>query len=445
MADLTARFRAFIAGEQLFNRSHRLLVAVSGGVDSVVLAHLCHAEGYDLILAHCNFQLRGEESVRDEQFTVELASRMGCPIEVKRFDTEAYAAAHKLSVQESARALRYAWFRELAAEKGASRILTAHHADDNVETVLMNLFKGTGMTGLRGIMPLAHGLARPLLFASRADIDAYAREHQLPFVEDSSNLTDKYSRNYLRHHLLPLVENIIPGAGENLRQNMPRFREVESLYREAVNRKLARLMVRKGEEWHIPVEKLRLTKPLATILFEIFSGFGFSPAQLEGIARLMDAETGRFMQSASHRLLKNRNWFILSPLQALSGSIYVVQEGDPELTYDGGKLSFRMVDKPDIFAGDDSNIALLDASAIDYPLVVRRWKEGDYFYPLGMPRKKKIARFLIDRKLNRLDKERVFVVASGGRILWVIGQRIDDRARIKPSTRLVLRIEQKID
>jgi tRNA(Ile)-lysidine synthase len=445
MSELLKNFRRFIDAEQLFNRNQALLVAVSGGIDSVVLAHVCMAAGYDMVLAHCNFQLRGEESLRDEQFTIEFAARNQLALEIQRFDTAAYAEENKLSVQEAARVLRYAWFQALLEEKGLARILTAHHADDNVETMLMNLFKGTGIAGLRGILPLNGKLARPLLFASRAEIGEYALAHNLSYVEDSSNLSDKYSRNFVRLNLVPMVEKIIPGAAANLRSDMARYREVEMLYREAMSRKLLKLLVRKGDEVHIPVEKLRITDPLRTILFEIFSPYGFTAAQLEGIMGLMDAETGKYMLSSTHRLLKNRNWFILSPLAISEASVYVVDEGVHELPFPGGRLVMKLTDKDLHFVPPPNpQTAYLDASLIRYPLVLRKWKEGDYFYPLGMQKKKKIARFLIDQKVNRLEKEHVLVLESGGLILWVVGKRIDDRAKCKASTRQMLIIEQKM-
>ncbi len=440
--DLQTEFEQFIRTERLFTRQQRLLVAVSGGVDSVVLAHLCRALEFDIELAHCNFQLRGAESMRDEEFSVQFAGMLGVPIAVKRFDTEAYAAAQKLSIQEAARELRYHWFEELMNEKGFFKLLTGHHADDNVETMLMNLFKGTGIAGLRGMLPLNARLARPLLFAEKNQIDAYARQHGLGYVEDSSNLSDKYSRNYFRLNLIPLAEKIMPGAVDHLREDIARYREVEVLYREAVDKRLKKLLVTKGAEVHIPVNKLKLMVPLRTLTFEIFSAFGFTTGQLDGIVKLMDSETGRFMESATHRLLLNRNWFILSPLSIEDASIYIIQDGQGELNFPGHKLLIREEGvSPGYLPPSDPQVAQLDADLIQYPLVLRRWKEGDYFYPLGMQKKKKLARFLIDRKLSKIDKEGVYVLESAGRIVWVVGQRIDDRAKIRTSTSKVLTIK----
>ena len=439
MDNLLMRFGSFVMEEQLFRPGQRLLVTVSGGVDSVVLARLCRSAGYYIEIAHCNFQLRGEESLRDEEYTAQFAGMINAPFHVRRFDTGEYAASGKLSVQEAARELRYAWFRELAEQRGLDRILTAHHADDNVETMLMNLFKGTGIAGLRGMLPLSGNIARPLLFASRNDIEQYAAEHGIGYVEDSSNITDKYSRNYFRLNVIPMVEKIFPGAVENMRDNLVRFREVEMLYRDSVNTKISALVLEKGPEKHIPVEKLRLTKPVRTILFELLSPYGFTAAQLDDITRLMDAETGKYISSSTHRLLKNRNWFILGPKRDPEAvSVYVVDRDTETVVTRQGIFSFATVTKNKDFLPDpDPLAAQLDISELSFPLTIRTWKEGDYFYPLGMRKKKKIARFLIDKKLNRAEKEKAMVVLSGDRIIWLAGMRIDERVKIKPSTDMI--------
>lgn len=438
MDQLLTDFREFIREEGLFTPDQRLLVAVSGGLDSSVLVHLCFSLKLDISLAHCNFRLRGAESDRDEQHCRELAAGYGLPLYVRQFDTASYASAQKLSIQEAARELRYEWFRELAEGNGFHKILTAHHADDNVETMLMNLFRGTGISGLRGMPVLAGKIARPLLFASRQDLEIYASRQQLSFVEDSSNLTDKYTRNFFRHRILPLVAEMIPGAMANCREGVQRFREVEMVYRKAINKTLEGLVTRRGEEIHVPVEKLRRMKPLRTLVFELFSTAGFSSPQVDEILNLMDAETGRYLSSSSHRLLKNRNWLILSPHSTTpSGIVLIEQPGDTANLPEGSVITSKVPSSSGEFPPDPS-IAWFDASAIEFPVILRRWKAGDYFYPLGMAKKKKLARFLIDIKLSRIEKEKVWVAESAGRIIWVVGHRIDHRVRVKPSTNMIL-------
>lgn len=439
MQDLLIRYRAFIRKEGLFRKDQRLLLAISGGLDSSVLLHLTVASGYQVELAHANFQLRGEESARDEDFVRQLASQYMLTLHVKHFDTQSFAEIHKLSIQEAARDLRYRWFDELLKERGLHKMVTAHHADDNVETSLMNLFKGTGIAGMRGILPLSQDIVRPLLFASRKELEQYALVHGIAHVEDSSNLSDKYARNFFRLNIIPLIEQVYPGAMENLRGNMPRFREVEMLYCEAVDRKTRKLLKQVGEEWHIPVEALRLSRPLYTIMHEIFSRFGFTSGQLPEIEKLMDSQTGRSISSATHRLTRNRNWFIVGRKDDEAPSVITIRSDDDFVDFPGGRLKISeqssVADIP-----QDPGVALLDSSRLEFPLLLRKWRQGDHLYPLGMNKKKKVARLLIDMKLSASDKEKVWVLESNKRIIWVVGIRIDHRFRITPSTSSALRI-----
>ncbi|TAG99531.1 MAG: tRNA lysidine(34) synthetase TilS [Sphingobacteriales bacterium] len=433
-------YQHFILEEQLFRKEDSLLLALSGGLDSVVLLHLTIASGYRVELAHVNFQLRGEESNRDEAFVKQLASEYDLPIHVMQADAASYALHHKCAIQEAARALRYEWFRALAYEKGLSFILTAHHADDNAETMLMNLFKGTGIAGLRGILPKQDKLVRPILFASRESLEAYAKDHGLAFMTDSSNLTDKYTRNYFRQHIIPMVEQVYPGTQDNLRNNMPRFREAEYLYREAITAKLKKLVTKKGHDIMVPVEKLRRLKPLQTIVFELFHPYGYSAKQIPEIIRFLNASTGSVMLSDSHRLLKNRNWLVLSPQLTQSFDIVPIDASSTEVYFHGGRIMFMQTAGLPLPTTNPLE-AFLDANELVYPLLLRPWKQGDYFYPLGMTKKKKLSRFFIDNKLSLIDKEQIWVLESAGRIVWVLGQRIDHRFRITPSTRQVIRIQ----
>lgn len=435
-------YQQFIREQSLFQKGDALLLAISGGLDSVVMLHLTVASGYKVELAHMNFQLRGEESERDAAFVQQLAAEYDLPVHVKKADAAAYAQHHHCSIQEAARVLRYQWFRSLASERALAFILTAHHADDNAETMLMNLFKGTGMAGLRGILPKQDNLIRPMLFATREILEAYAKEHGLAFVTDSSNLTDKYTRNFFRQHIIPLVEQVYPGTQENLRSNLPRFREAEILYREAVDLHIRKLINYNGDELLIPVEKLRRAKPLHTLVFELFHAYGFSARQVPEIIRFLDASTGSTMFSVSHRLLKNRNWLILTPTINRNFSITSIQADTNAVDFPGGRLEIMPVNK-DQQPPSDPMEAWLDADELTYPLVLRPWKHGDYFYPLGMTKKKKLARYLIDQKRSLAQKEKIWVLETTGRIAWVVGERIDHRFRITPSTRQILRLRWK--
>ena len=443
---LPDQYKEFVKKENLFQKGDKLLLAVSGGVDSVVLCALINLSGYDFVIAHCNFRLRGEESSRDEEFVRRLGLKWGKPVLVKHFDTEKIARENKWSVQVAARELRYRWFKELVIAEGsnttkvlADYIVTAHHADDNIETLLMNFFKGTGMAGLRGMLPKAERLVRPLLFARKAELVRFATEQQLEWVEDSSNVLDKYTRNYFRHQLIPGLQKVFPQTEENLLNNLPRFREAEQLYRQAVNRHMEKLLEKRGDETHIPVLKWKKAVPLETVTYEIIKDYGFNPAQTGEVIQLMDAVTGSYIRSPAYRIIKNRNWMILSPLPVEQTAVQTIEEGEGLISFAGGTLQIKKL-ASGLPISADVLIAQLDADKIQFPLLLRKQKRGDYFYPLGMQKKKKLGRFLSDLKISLTERENTWVLEMDKKLLWVVGKRIDDRFKITPSTKTILQI-----
>jgi len=432
---LLQAFREFIAKERLFSAGEKLLLAISGGIDSVVLCELAQQAGLEFQVAHCNFQLRGAESDRDEAFVRELAEAYGREIVVRGFDTAAYARSRKVSVQVAARELRYRWFSELiGSDGGPGLIATAHQLDDNIETVLMNFFKGTGVAGLRGMLPRQGKIVRPLLFADRAAINAFATERSLRWVEDSSNQTDDYTRNFFRHRIFPLLETAYPAVRQNLAGNIQRFREIEAIYRQGIQQTKTKLLEFRGAEVHIPVEKLKRAAPLSTLIFEIFSPYGFTPQQSGPIGDLLDSPTGRYVCSPTHRVLRNRNWLVLSPLLHPDSTTILIETATGPVNFGGGTLRFDLRPSPGCPPPGDPSVAWVDAKKIVWPLILRRWRAGDYFYPLGMRKKKKLARFFIDRRLSLTEKEKIWVLEMDKKIIWVIGQRIDDRFRITATT-----------
>lgn len=454
--DLLRRFRAYIQQHDLFQTKDHLLLAVSGGVDSVTLCELCRQAGYPFTIAHCNFQLRGEESLRDEEFVKSLAARYGVGILIQRFETGAYAQSRKCSIQVAARELRYTWFKEILEAPASpgktmpTRIVTAHHADDNIETVLMNFFKGTGIAGLRGILPKHGNIVRPLLFATKDEIIQFAELSQLNWVEDSSNAKDTYSRNYIRHKLLPVIREIYPQAESNLAGGIERFRDIESIYRDKVNEVTKKLVERKGDELHIPILKLEKTNAPRAILYELIHPLGFTSAQIEEVMHLLQSETGRYIVSQTHRVLKNRNWLIIAPLASQQISHVIIESGTDNISFPGGGLTLRTtgqaIGQPrHELPASNPCVAHLDARDISFPLMLRKWKPGDYFYPLGMRKKKKLARFFVDQKLSAIDKEKAWVLEMDKKIIWVIGMRIDDRFRITDGTREILEIKYTRD
>ena len=492
--DLLEKYKAYIKKEHLFQPKDKLLLAVSGGVDSVVLCELCKQAGYDFTIAHCNFQLRGADSDRDETFVKTLGKKYGVEVFVKKFDTNTVAKLEKKSIEEAARDLRYEWFYELTGNEQkaisnrqlamgneqqaisnrqlamgneqqamdnrqestgndatgsncqlpiANWVLTAHHADDNIETLLMNFFRGTGIKGLHGILPKQGRIIRPLLFARRGELEDFAKKNELDFVTDHTNAGNEYTRNYFRNTIIPLVSERYPEVKENLLKNIHRFGETEILYRQAIEWHKKKLMEQKGNEVHIPVLKLMKLDAAASIIYEIIKVYGFTAHQTEEVMGILQSESGKYIQSPSHRIIKNRNWLIISPNQSTEAEHILIEGPVVNLQFAIGNLQIKALHFADCPLPIADSIAMLDASKITFPLLLRRWQTGDYFYPLGMNKKKKLSRFFIDQKLSLTQKEKVWVIESGKKIIWVVGMRIDDRFKLLANTKEILEFNFK--
>jgi tRNA(Ile)-lysidine synthase len=433
------QFLDHIYREKLFHKGQRLLLAVSGGLDSVVMTDLVARAGFSFAIAHCHFGLRDAESDRDAAFVTTLAQQYGVPVFTRRFETREYAAENSCSIQVAARRLRYAWFNKLTdPEEDAmafDAVLTAHHADDNAETLLMHFFKGSGIAGLRGIPAKQGKIVRPILCFTREEIRTYAAEKGLTWVEDSSNADDHYTRNFFRHQVIPLVATRYPAALENLRNNLVRFRDIEALYRQQIQRELKSLLVPHGEEVRLPVLKLKKMTAPRTLLYEIAHPYGFTAAQTDALLALLDAAKGKYLQSASHRIINHGKWLIIAPLKTDGETLQVIDEPGRVVVSPGLTLTIAyLAEAPASPISSDPQTAVLDAGKIHFPLILRNWKAGDYFYPLGMRKKKKIGRFLSDLKRSVPQKENTRVLEMNGKIIWVVGERIDDRFKITPAT-----------
>lgn len=450
------KFIEVVKKKNLFTVKDKLLLAVSGGVDSVVLCELCHLAGFDFTIAHCNFQLRGEESERDEMFVRDIGEKYKIDVKVRKFETEKFAEENKLSIQEAARKLRYEWFdeivkSELSKQKNSSNadaihhspftihLLTAHHADDNNETLLMNFFRGTGLHGLTGIPEKAGYIRRPLLGFTKEELIGFAKENNLSYVEDSSNQSSKYTRNFFRNELLPAIVKVYPQVNENLQNNISRFKEIENLYQLTVGELKKKLCKVKGNEVHIPVKQLMGYNNRA-LIYEIISAYGFTEKQVDEVIKLSISETGSYIISPekTFNIIRHRHWFIISPVSGEISENIVIEEGDKEVIIPLGKIEIKVTSNQQ--PATSNRTASLDLRDITFPLLLRKWKTGDYFYPLGMKKKKKVARFLIDLKLSKTDKEKVWVLESNKRIIWVVGYRIDERFKITNKTESALRI-----
>lgn len=436
--DVLSRFSSFL--EPLAPRGDRVLLTVSGGQDSMTMADLFLRAGIAVGIAHCNFGLRGADSLRDEAFVRAYAERAGVPCYVRGFDTRAYAEREGLSIQVAARDLRYGWFEEIRRAEGFDWIATAHHLNDHTETLLHHLFKGTGIRGLRGI-PVKNGrIIRPLLFLTKEEILRYIAERGIIFVEDDSNQSLKYTRNFLRHRVIPLLEEAYPGLVRRLEGDIRRFEEAGLLYEQAVALHKKALLEPRGPEIWIPIRKLKKVSPLETITYELFREWGFRPEACPQIVSLLDGPPGKTVVSSTHRVIRDRTWLIVTPLEEPDPSILLIPPGTRRVVLEGAVLHLREVPREGYLIPGSPGIAAVDAALIHYPLAWRHWKQGDYFYPLGLGKKKKISRFFIDRKVPLHEKQKAWILLSGEHVVWVAGMRIDHRFRITPATTTVLEL-----
>jgi tRNA(Ile)-lysidine synthase len=428
------------------SKKDRLLLAVSGGLDSVVLTELSAMSRLDFGIAHANFQLRGAESERDEAFVRDMARKYNRAIHVRTFDTKLYSENEKMSVQVAARNLRYDWFKSLLGNEPFPFrfLLTAHHLDDNIETMLMHFFRGTGISGLKGIPEKNENIIRPLLDISKDRLRSFATGRNLLWVEDSSNQSGYYTRNVFRNQILPDLVKIYPDIHHNLESNLQRFSEAELLYQQAIGLYKKKLLKTVGSEIHIPILLLKKSVPLRTIVYEIIKDFHFSAAQSDDVIHLMDSNNGRYISSSTCRIIKNRHWLIIAPFEENFSQHVIVDQSNSSIIYPGGilQLKYLSVSEPETLR-EEAGLARLDADKIQFPLILRKWKTGDYFYPLGMNKKKKLARYFIDQKLSKTAKEKIWVLVMNSQIVWVVGQRIDNRFRIKSSTTKILRIKSE--
>lgn len=433
-------FQTYNKERQLFDSSQTVLVAVSGGVDSMVLLWLLHHSGVRCGVAHCNFRLRGEESDSDARFVQQQAEEMGIPFFCRQFDTEAYARKNGLSIQMAARTLRYRWFETLRDEQQYDKVAIAHQRDDHVETFFLNLIRGTGLQGLCGIDEEQDFYIRPLLFATRQQIAAFAREQGILYREDSSNESDKYSRNYLRHNVLPALYAQWPSFGEVMAENMSRFREAVLLYEDAVQRHTDKVLTLCDGRVHISLPALLASPAPAALLFEILRHYGFSRHLPNQILNSWTGMSGKQFLSPTHRLVAHRDTLILERKPVPSSRVYYLEQEEGRVE-EPMELYMRVFDKPeDYIPSPEKGIACFDRDKLYFPLLVRRWRIGDYFMPLGMRSMKKLSDFFTDRKLSLPEKESLWILASGNDIVWIVGMRIDHRFRVTSDTTRVLEI-----
>lgn len=437
---MTGQLKRFLATEGIVLASSKTLLAISGGVDSVVLGHLFHELGWDFAVGHCNFNLRGQDSLDDAVFVKKLAESWGVPFFSARFETAEFATRHQVSIQVAARNLRYDWLEETRQTAGCQFIATAHHLDDSVETLLYNFTKGCGLRGLHGILPQNGKLVRPLLFATKRQILQFAEDQELLFREDASNLTDKYSRNQIRHHVIPALEAINPAFQKTAGENIGRLREAERLYLFAVQHFIEKATQIAGSETRLHIPTICSSPAPASVLYEAVKPFGFNTAQAAQILEAAAGGPGKQFFTATHVLLVDREWFIISLTENFNGVNFFIQIVDTPVQLPTGELHLEVLAEMPPTIANDRHTAYFDLTKLKFPLCLRHWQPGDRFQPLGMGgRHQKLQDFFNNEKLSRLEKGRTWILESGGAIVWVVGMRADERFKLEPNTKKVVK------
>ena len=432
-----------IEKEELFKRSEKLLVAVSGGLDSVVLLHLLYKMEVNCVVAHCNFKLRDKDSDRDEIFVKDLAEKYNFPVHTIAFETAEYAKEKGISIEMAARDLRYDWFEKIRKESECSYILTAHHADDVIETVLINLTRGTGIHGLTGIKAKINRLVRPLLPFSRDELKAYAIDNQVEYREDYTNAQTDFVRNKIRHQIIPVLREINPSIQKTMYENVARFSDVDLIYNNEIINKRSNLIDQEEDRLLISLDELKKLPAQNSHLFELLKPYGFHSRDVANIIESLDSISGKIFFSDDFQILRDREYLVLSKKREKESGVFELQENDQVDVFDK-RFNCQIYERPSDFKfSTNPQIACFDADKLSFPLKLRKWQEGDVFRPIGMKGRKKVSDYFIDNKFSLTDKENAWLLVSGDDIVWLVGHRMDDRFKITKKTSNIYRIEIK--
>lgn len=437
---MVKEFQQYIEQQKFCDTDSRILVAVSGGIDSVVMLDLFEKTNYQIAIAHCNFQLRGKESDGDEQFVKSLSEKYGINVFSKRFNTRSHAEKNKLSIQVAARELRYAWFEELIQKEGFDYVAVAQHADDQVETFFINLLRGSGLTGLRGMPLKRDNIIRPLLFANRKQIIMYAGENDLDFREDSSNKEDTYLRNKIRLNLLPELEKLSANAPVAIVESMYKLNEADELLKQLLNEKYNSLFSEK-EGFLLPKDDVVKLQPTDTWLYYLLKRFGFNRDTTNNMTdAIIREQIGRAFVSETHEAIIDRKNLLIRPIIKMDVKEYFIQREQDQIT-DPLILNFECIPNNKAFKiKSDARVAQLDEGKLTYPLKIRRWQHGDRFAPFGMRGSKLLSDYFIDNKINLFEKQNIWLLISGNDIVWVVGHRISENYKITKQTDNVLTV-----
>lgn len=436
------KFEKYIEEHQLCSSKDTILIALSGGADSIVLLDLFYKAGYKLALAHCNFNLRGNESDEDELFVKNIAKQYKIKLHLINFSTEEYANTNKLSIEMAARELRYNWFEQLLIDNKYSKIATGHHLNDSIETLFLNLSRGAGYAGMKGIPTKNGNIIRPLLFATKDDIEIYANENKLKYRTDSSNKSTKYLRNIVRQNIIPAFKLLNPGFEQVMFNNFNNINEASTVLDTYFNDYRENAYSYANKRIQIPFHEIMGKRPEKIHLFQLIQQYGFNRDSVEKIIVAIQKTPGKIFESVSHRLLINRDALIISEISDSLHETCVIKNMN-DFNHLPISLTASIIPSKAFKVIKSANYACVDAAKLTFPLTLRKWQQGDYFNPLGMNKRKKISDFLIDSKINRLDKEEIWVLESKGEIAWLVNMRIDNRFKITEETKDVLLIEYK--
>ncbi|WP_223583867.1 tRNA lysidine(34) synthetase TilS [Sphingobacterium sp. GVS05A] len=438
------RLKGYIEKEHLMMPHDKILLTVSGGKDSMLMAHLFAKAGFRIAIAHCNFQLRGEDSELDEALVRKFACYNGIPIFVNQFDTKTYAKENQISIQMAARELRYTWFEQLREELQFDRIAVAQHLNDHIETVLLNLSRGTGLQGLQGILPLRDRIIRPLLFLKASEIEYYVQEYAIAYRDDQSNFSTKYARNKIRIDIIPHFKKLQPDFEQIFEQNITHFKESYLLLQQFVEPIRNKLFQTTGDGWVVRKEDLEEYLDNLPLLYELFSGFNFSKAVLSDLQQAWTKESGRIFQSDCYNMLLDRNELFIREKEFISSDEAIITSETS--TVEWKQYCFHAGISTELTISNNKEIAKLDYDLLVFPLTIRSWKIGDSFYPLGMEGRKKLSDFFINKKISLFEKENIPIVVNGnGDILWLANYRMDNRYKITSNTKKVLTLVCKCD
>jgi tRNA(Ile)-lysidine synthase len=432
---MLTKFQNHIITNFPFLLKSRFFIAVSGGIDSMVLVHLFQHFRFEFGLLHCNFKLRGDESDADMRFIHDYAEANNLQLKIGFFETEKIAKEMKVSIQVAARELRYQWFYEQMVENNVDFVATAHHLDDCLETFLINLSRGTGLEGLTGIPIQNDKIFRPLLPFSREEIEDYATKNNIKWREDSSNASDKYLRNKFRHDVIPILKEINPNFLVSFENTISHLKQTQSLAADASKSLYSKVVTKNENQISIDLLKLLKYENYKSYLFDWLQPFGFS--DWTAVYDLIHAQSGKQVHSESHTLLKNRETLLLFPKQEITNDVvYWIQKGQNEVKFPL-KLTFCNVDD---ISHEPTNTIFVEEETLQFPLLIRKWHEGDLFFPFGMNGKKKLSKFFKDEKFSLLDKSNTWLLCSDNQIVWVIGSRQDDRFKVTETTTRILKI-----